>query len=187
MLAHIDEAPSTGGDRPIRLIADGVDLTAELTDVAASVRDAVDTFDAVVDGVVTRQVGLRGVGAASIVEVRSSATGMLMRNSADIDVRPRGVEIEPEADEGFVAVDLLAIDGTDLLDVPLLERKRVLDSIVPPDQLIRAGPYVREPLGSWIDSWRAQGFRAMTFKSANSRYRPGETSAEWTLADMPRR
>jgi hypothetical protein len=39
----------------------------------------------------------------------------------------------------------------------------------------------------WIGSWRAQGFRAMTFKAANSRYHPGETANDWTQADMPRR
>jgi ATP-dependent DNA ligase len=87
----------------------------------------------------------------------------------------------------LVVVDLLWLDGQWLLDVPLLERKRVLESIVPEEQLIRPGPYVRQPIASWIGSWRAQGFRAMTFKAANSRYRPGETSDEWTLAEMPRR
>jgi hypothetical protein len=87
----------------------------------------------------------------------------------------------------LVIVDLLWLDGQWLLDVPLLERKRVLDSIVPEEQLVRPGPYVRQPIASWIGSWRAQGFRAMTFKAANSRYRPGETSEEWTLAEMPRR
>jgi hypothetical protein len=87
----------------------------------------------------------------------------------------------------LVVVDLLWLDGQWLLDVPLLERKRVLESIVPSEPLIRPGPYVRQPIASWIGSWRAQGFRGMTFKAANSRYRPGETSDEWTLADMPRR
>ncbi len=28
---------------------------------------------------------------------------------------------------------------------------------------------------SWVGSWRAQGFAGLTFKAANSRYRPGET------------
>ena len=87
----------------------------------------------------------------------------------------------------LVVVDLLWLDGQCLLDVPLLERKRVLDSIVPEEQLVRPGPYVRQPIGSWIGSWRAQGFHAMTFKAANSRYRPGETADDWTLAEMPRR
>ena len=55
------------------------------------------------------------------------------------------------------------------------------------EQLVRPSPFVREPLGSWIGSWRAQGFRGMTFKAANSRYRPGETADDWTLADLPHR
>jgi hypothetical protein len=38
-----------------------------------------------------------------------------------------------------------------------------------------------------MGSWRAQGFRAMSFKAANSRYRPGETARDWTLVDLPRR
>ena len=29
--------------------------------------------------------------------------------------------------------------------------------------------------------------RAMTFKAANSRYRPGETADDWTMADLTRR
>jgi ATP-dependent DNA ligase len=87
----------------------------------------------------------------------------------------------------LIVNDLLWLDGQWLLDVPLLERKRVLESILPPGQLVRPGPFVRMPIDSWIGSWRAQGFRGMAFKAANSRYRPGETAADWTLADLPRR
>jgi ATP-dependent DNA ligase len=71
--------------------------------------------------------------------------------------------------------------------VPLLERKRVLESILPPGDLVRPGLFVRQPIDSWIGSWRAQGFRGLTFKAANSRYRPGETAADWTQSDLPRR
>ena len=39
--------------------------------------------------------------------------------------------------------------------------------------------YVRPPIETWIGSWRAQGFRGITFKGANSRYRPGETADDW--------
>ena len=101
--------------------------------------------------------------------------------------RTRGADFEPHDVVNVVLVDLLWLDGQWLLDVPLLERKRVLESIVPPERLVRPSPFVREPLGSWIGSWRAQGFRAMSFKAANSRYRPGETADDWTLADLPHR
>ena len=87
----------------------------------------------------------------------------------------------------FVATDLLWLDGEWLLDVPLLERKRLLEAVIPGDDLVRAGPYVQPPYDTWIGSWRSQGFGALSFKEANSRYRPGEESAEWTRSDMPRR
>jgi len=102
-------------------------------------------------------------------------------------VERAALAFEPEDIVSIVVVDLLWLDGQWLLDVPLLERKRVLEGIVPAEQLVRPSPYVREPLGSWIGSWRAQRFQAMSFKAANSRYRPGETADDWTLADLPRR
>jgi len=87
----------------------------------------------------------------------------------------------------LVATDLLWLDGQWLLDVPLQERKRLLDSVIPASERIRSGPYVRPPFQTWIGSWRSQGFTGLTFKEANSRYRPGEVAADWTTADMPRR
>lgn len=87
----------------------------------------------------------------------------------------------------FVITDLLWLDGEWLLDIPLLERKRLLGSIVTGSDLIRAGAYVRPPLGTWIGSWRAQGFNGITLKEANSRYRPGTKAADWATSSMPRR
>ena len=87
----------------------------------------------------------------------------------------------------LVATDLLWLDGEWLLDVPLLERKRLLEAVIPGDDMVRPGPYVQPPYGTWVGSWRSQGFSGLTFKEANSRYRPGETSAEWATSDLPRR
>lgn len=87
----------------------------------------------------------------------------------------------------FVATDLLWLDGEWLLDVPLLERKRLLEAIIPGDDLVRAGPYVLPPYITWIGSWRMQGFTGVTLKEANSRYRSGELAHDWTKSNMPRR
>ena len=183
VLAHLGE-PGPDGERSTRLIAGGVDLASELPDVAAAVGDAVDAVEAVVDGVVSRQVGLRGVGAASVVEVRSSAPGMIMRNRADIDVRPRGLEPEPDSpDEGFVAVDLLSIDGADLLDVPLLERKRLLESVIRESEQVRLSVIARPPIEAWVATWKALGLRGGILKAANGRYQPGGDSIEWRIVE----
>jgi ATP-dependent DNA ligase len=91
---------------------------------------------------------------------------------------------EPAA---LVATDLLWIDGQSLLDVPLLERKRVLDSALDERELVRRTMVVRPPVESWFAQWRALGFEEVTFKGANGRYRPGKVSEDWTVVVMPRR
>jgi hypothetical protein len=169
-------------------------LAAALHRAAGSVASG-----AVLDGYLTRQIASEGVGVRTWVPEYPTMAGQMSRmliggrrnRLKELEQR-REAEVEELALDdvdavNLVVVDLLWLDGQWLLDVPLLERKRVLDSILTPEQLVRVGPYVREPLGSWIGSWRAQGFRGMTFKAANSRYRPGETAEDWTYAEMPRR
>lgn len=87
----------------------------------------------------------------------------------------------------FVATDLLWLDGDSLLDVPLLERKRLLESVIEPTELVRLGQYVRPPLQTWIATWRRFGFIGVSYRAANSRYHPGEERPDWTLVPMPRR
>lgn len=87
----------------------------------------------------------------------------------------------------FVATDLLWLDGDSLLGVPLLERKRLLESVLDPSDLVRMGQYVRPPLQTWISTWRRFGFIGVSYRAANSRYHPGEERPDWTLIPMPRR
>ena len=153
---------------------------------------------AIFEGYLTKQLAPEGVGTdigVSTVTPTNAVTKMFIGGRRDrvAEYEERraaereALTFEPDDVVDVVLVDLLWLDGQWLLDVPLLERKRVLESVVPAEQLVRPSPFVREPLGSWIGSWRAQGFRAMSFKAANSRYRPGQTADDWTLADLPRR
>jgi ATP-dependent DNA ligase len=91
---------------------------------------------------------------------------------------------EPAA---LVATDLLWIDGQSLLDVPLLERRRVLESALDERELVRRSKAVRPPVESWFAQWRALGFEEVTYKAANGRYRPGTVAEDWTVIVMPRR
>lgn len=154
---------------------------------------------AIFEGYLTKQAASEGVGVRTWQNQYPTISGTMTRmfiggrrnRLQEYEERKEAEAASSEFEEddvvSLVVVDLLWLDGQWLLDVPLLERKRVLESIVPDEQLVRPGPYVRQPIASWIGSWRAQGFRAMTFKGANSRYRPGETADDWTLAEMPRR
>ena len=93
----------------------------------------------------------------------------------------------PDDTVTFVAIDLLWLDGESLLDIPLLERRRLLDSVMAEGDLVRRGVFVRPPIDAWIGSWRALGFDGLSFRAANSRYRPGTKTADWVSTSMPRR
>lgn len=92
-----------------------------------------------------------------------------------------------DADVAFVAVDLLWLDDQPLLDVPLLERKRLLEAVLEESQLVRLGIHVRPPIDSWLGSWRQLGFSQLAYKAANSRYHPGRPNPDWALARLPAR
>jgi ATP-dependent DNA ligase len=92
-----------------------------------------------------------------------------------------------EAPIAFVAVDLVALDGETLVEIPLLERKRLLESVLVEGSLVRRTPYVRHPAGTFIVTWRSFGFGGLAYKAANSRYLPGATNDDWCMTPMPRR
>jgi hypothetical protein len=115
-------------------------------------------------------------------------SGGVNRNKEKLRIaEERRVEVHPAEPTAFVAIDLLWLDGEPLIDVPLLERKRHLDSVVVDHELVRRTVIVRPPVEAWYGQWRALGFREFAVKSANSRYRPGTASDHWTTAFIPKR
>jgi ATP-dependent DNA ligase len=183
VIAHV-VTPAHGGGPEVALIEDlGADVAAELPELREAIGASVMAVDAVIDGVISRQVGLDGVGAAAIPEMRGRS-GLLIRNRAELDVLPRGGVGEPdEAREGFVAFDLLRVDGASVLAVPLLERKRLLESVVRPSELVRTSVHVRPPIETWLATWKSMGFRGGMLKAANSRYEPGSDTIEWRVVE----
>jgi hypothetical protein len=178
---------------------DEIDLFDDDVHEALS-RATADTVDgAIFDGYVTKQVPSKEIDVLNpdsdyptmASEISRLFVGQRRSARAEFEQRRRAERAGREFGENdvvnLVLTDLLWLDGEWLLDVPLLERRRVLESVVEPSALVRTGLFVRQPIDSWIQSWRAQGFHGMTFKGANSRYRPGEASNEWAEADLPRR
>jgi hypothetical protein len=87
----------------------------------------------------------------------------------------------------LVAVDLLWLDDESICDVPLLERRRILESVLPESELVRVGVFVKPPIDPWLGGWRAIGFSRLAYKAANSRYTPGAKNRDWAIAEIPRR
>jgi hypothetical protein len=151
-------------------------------------RRSVAAADAVIDGVITTQATSGGEGLAIVLSGRTKPIQRMFIGGPGSDVTfepPK--DTRHQGEPAFVAVDLLSVDGQQLFDVPLLERKRILEGIVAESELVRLSPVVRPPLRQWFASWRAAGFKGLIIKSSNSRYEPGSMTSAWaTVERMPR-
>lgn len=88
-------------------------------------------------------------------------------------------------EHAFVAIDLLWLDGQDLRDVPLLERKRILETVLVQSELVRVTPFVRPSNRVTPVTWRSQGFLDLHWRAANSRYLAGRENPGWAVARSP--
>jgi ATP-dependent DNA ligase len=179
LLAHIRNGA-------VRLVdSEGDDVGREFAEVTVGIAASIAADEAILDGWITDQATRSGEGLA-LINLQATKGVPLIR-PPDVALAP-----VPEHDRpgtiAFIAVDLLSLDDQLLLDLPLLERKRLLDSVVVGNDLVRASPYVRPPLDRWLPSWQAIGFKGAMLKAANSRYVPGRATDEWTVAQpLPRR
>ena len=189
--------PSWGGVRVLArfdgtsttLVDDeGVDCSAEFADVAEAISTAALAGELILDGFLTveptQPTEGTTTGDAATPTTGQMMTQFLVGSRVARMVAPER-HLDPDRPVAFVAVDLLLIDGSSLLDIPLLERKRLLDGALAPSERVRITPFVRPPIGSFVATWRGTGFGALVYKAANSRYLPDSRNDDWTIIPMP--
>jgi bifunctional non-homologous end joining protein LigD len=187
-IAHVG-AGAAGGGRSVRFIDElGADHAAGLPDLAEELGTAVAADEAVLDIVVSGQGLLLGERTAVVTEARISPARMFVSGEADVDVRRReprdpGAAASGPHELGVICLDLLSLDGTSLLDVPLLERKRLLESVVVPARRVLVSIHTRPPVDAWVATWKSLGLRGAILKGANSRYEPGGRTLEWRTVE----
>jgi len=79
----------------------------------------------------------------------------------------------------YYAFDLLHIDGIDLRESPLTERKRLLQSVVLPSALVRPVEVIDASLEQALAATTALGLEGVMAKRADSRYETGKRSGAW--------
>jgi bifunctional non-homologous end joining protein LigD len=79
----------------------------------------------------------------------------------------------------YYVFDILWNDGISLLDYPLVERRKILQSIVPPEGLIRMSDEVKANGIQLFDVAATMGLEGIIAKKTESRYLPGTRSKEW--------
>jgi hypothetical protein len=165
-------------------------------DLSVGLAAALRAESAILDGYLTPEPQNPGFGAIAGVDDEPPARTLgrqlfwfgderRRREREALREAERPHPITPDEPIIFVAVDLLEIDGQQLLDIPLQERKRLLDAVLDDGPLARRGMHIRPPIGTWLSTWRALGFRAIAYKSVNSRYRPGEPNDDWATTPLP--
>jgi bifunctional non-homologous end joining protein LigD len=199
--------PLWSGIRALAAIdGDAVSLVGEMGDPIAGHEDVVEALaeaaaaeGLVLDGFLTKLPDRDGSGVYVAMDDLPTAAQLAGRPLLGIR-RTRAEQVTkameaaqaartfgPDDVVTFVAIDLLWLEGEPLLEVPLLERRRILESVLGESDLVRRSVFVRPPIDAWIGSWRSLGFTELTFKAANSRYRPGTATTEWVSIPMPRR
>jgi hypothetical protein len=183
------------GDKAVLQDPDG-DYLDGFPHLADALVAATNTSELIVDGYVTKEVMHDGIGTYTGADQLDSAGKVVSqsllgarRSSDDRRLDEGRAARMPHEDDrvALVLVDLLWLDGTPLLDVPLLERRRLLESVVVESDLVRRGTFVRPPIETWVRSWSSMGFPGLSFKAANSRYAPGAAAIDWASIAMPRR
>lgn len=172
--------------------------------VAQALCAALDADAVIAEGVLSAQALATGEGAFTAPDVPTPSPRrilsslvlpgtrrrdrMIEEREAAIRERERRERELAEAlaqQVAFIATDLLWIDGEELLEVPLLERKRLLESALRESELVRRTAYVRPTAGGSLVAWKALGFETLAYKAANGRYRPGEVNEGWATAATP--
>ena len=79
----------------------------------------------------------------------------------------------------FQAFDLLHLDGRSLLDVPLEQRKRLLELVIKPTSRVQVAPAIETEGIAFFDAAKAQRLEGIVAKHRRSRYEPGRRASTW--------
>ena len=202
--------PAWGGIRVVACLAtgaaslwrDGAEVTVP-DELPAALVDAFRALDAVVEGHLTTMALQSGVGVLAAlpkVERPPILIPRAIRKSVKDDPylqardqEAHAVAVEPAVREAlargerhaFVATDLLWLDGQSLVDVPLLERKRHLESVLEPSHLVRVTPFVRPSAVVLLATWGTLGFRELTYRATNGRYTTDRENPDRVVTRSP--
>jgi bifunctional non-homologous end joining protein LigD len=138
-------------------------MDKQFPEVAEALEKGVRADSAVVDGEV---VALDENGVPSF---------QLLQNRTGIHKSAKGGK--PHA-LNFFAFDLLYLDGYDLRGAALIDRRKLLQSIVLPDSIVRYSDHFAGKGSELLDAVREKGLEGILAKRASSKYE-ARRSSEW--------
>lgn len=79
----------------------------------------------------------------------------------------------------YEVFDLLYLDGRSLVDVPLEQRKRLLELVLRPNARVRYAAHMDAEGTAFFEAAAAQGLEGIVAKHRRSRYEPGKRVTTW--------
>jgi bifunctional non-homologous end joining protein LigD len=79
----------------------------------------------------------------------------------------------------FQAFDLLHLDGRSLLDVPLEQRRKLLELVIRPGPRVHVAPAIETEGIAFFEATKTQGLEGIVAKHRRSRYEPGRRVSTW--------
>jgi bifunctional non-homologous end joining protein LigD len=93
----------------------------------------------------------------------------------------------PEGHIHFYVFDIIWLNGYDLTDLPLYERKQILKKIITSDSIVRYTESIKEKGISFYELAREKELEGIIAKKKNSLYLPGKRTRDWLKMPVTKR
>lgn len=143
----------------------GNDVTATYPEFA-SLHNRVVGIDAIVDG----EIVAMEAGRPSFERLQSRIN---LQNTRDIERATKQIPVT------FIAFDILYLDGRSLVDLPIEERKEILEEVIVVNDRVQVSPYVGGDGTTLFEAAKARNLEGIVAKKLGSLYRPGRRAREW--------
>jgi len=162
-----------------------IDAATYFPDLAGPA-DWIAAREAVVDGEVVA-FDAEGRPDFSMLQDRTGLRGLEQATGRRSPDGPRLTADERKAIPlAYMVFDLLHLDGSSLLDVPLEERKRLLRRVIRPHPMVRYAAHVVGDGEAFMRAAADRGLEGVVAKRRASRYEPGKRSRDWLKVKLRR-
>lgn len=94
---------------------------------------------------------------------------------------------EADGDLIFYVFDILWLNGYSLIDLPLIQRKEILKSILPKDGAIRESTCFKAATANFLEAAKKLDLEGIVAKRSDSLYFPGERVRDWLKIKVQKR
>jgi bifunctional non-homologous end joining protein LigD len=162
-----------------------IDAASYFPDLAGP-PDWIDAREAVVDGEVVA-LDPEGRPDFSLLQDRTGLRGLEAATGRRSPDAPHlSAEERKAIPLAYMVFDLLHLDGSSMLDVPLEDRKRVLRRVIRSHPMVRFAAHVVGEGEAFVRAAADRGLEGVVAKRRGSRYEPGKRSRDWLKIKLRR-